>query len=74
MKFGAKHRSKWCQRGKSAEDHGWCANRSRDESHCKCPCHRARTLLARERMFTDLASEAYAERVKITKALDKERP
>lgn len=27
--------SSWCDQG----SHGWCANRSPEESHCTCPCH-----------------------------------
>ncbi len=29
-------RSPTCIKG----DHGWCMNRSSEESHCSCPCHK----------------------------------
>lgn len=28
-------KSKWCR----AANHGWCANRTSEESHCTCTCH-----------------------------------
>ncbi len=37
-------KSHWCQKPLTdTESHGWCMNRSPEESHCTCVCHAQRS-------------------------------
>jgi hypothetical protein len=47
-------KSKWCMDGK---DCGWCANRSPEECHCTCKCHKKGRMYTVEAVLRSLILE-----------------